>query len=265
MRRCGSSPAASGAPGSPRRRGSRPGPTGDRVREAAFNLIGPVDGATVLDLYAGSGAMGLEALSRGAASATFVESDRAACRAIEQNLEKLRLTGARVVCADAVVDARGRIRARTTSCSSTRRTRRGARSSASLGRGAPARARAGRPPRRRDVLARRARASARFADVAAVRFRAAHPLRAPIVITAICPGSLRPRHARPRRRDRARGGDLRPRRRRRRRQPAAQDAALHARRARRVPARGARSTWTTSRSTSSPSSSSSSRAAGTRR
>lgn len=77
-------------------------PTGDRVREAAFNLIGPVDGAAVLDLFAGSGAMGLEALSRGAASATFVESDRSACRTISQNLEKLGLTGARVVCADAV-------------------------------------------------------------------------------------------------------------------------------------------------------------------
>ena len=77
-------------------------PTGDRVREAAFNLIGRVDGATVLDLYAGSGALGLEALSRGAASVTFVESDRAACRVISENLAKLRLTGARVVCADAV-------------------------------------------------------------------------------------------------------------------------------------------------------------------
>lgn len=77
-------------------------PTGDRVREAAFNLIGPVDGAAVLDLFAGSGALGLEALSRGAASATFVESDRAACRTIAQNLEKLGLTGARVVCGDAV-------------------------------------------------------------------------------------------------------------------------------------------------------------------
>jgi 16S rRNA (guanine966-N2)-methyltransferase len=75
-------------------------PTGDRVREAAFNLIGPVDGASVLDLYAGSGAMGLEALSRGAERAVFVESDREACRAIDRNLEKLRLTGARVVCAD---------------------------------------------------------------------------------------------------------------------------------------------------------------------
>jgi 16S rRNA (guanine966-N2)-methyltransferase len=77
-------------------------PTGDRVREAAFNLIGPVDGATVLDLFAGSGAMGLEALSRGAAAVTFVEADRAACRTIADNLAKLRLTGARITCADAV-------------------------------------------------------------------------------------------------------------------------------------------------------------------
>jgi 16S rRNA (guanine966-N2)-methyltransferase len=77
-------------------------PTGDRVREAAFNLIGPVDDARVLDLFAGSGAMGLEALSRGAASVTFVESDRAACRTIQDNLEKLRLTGARVECGEAV-------------------------------------------------------------------------------------------------------------------------------------------------------------------
>src|SRR5215207_6490811 len=77
-------------------------PTGDRVREAAFNLIGPVDGARVLDLFAGSGAMGLEALSRGAASVTFVESDRAACRTISENLERLKLTGARVTCGDAV-------------------------------------------------------------------------------------------------------------------------------------------------------------------
>ena len=54
-----------------------------------------VDGARVLDLFAGSGALGLEALSRGAASVTFVESDRAACRTISENLEKLKLTGAR--------------------------------------------------------------------------------------------------------------------------------------------------------------------------
>ena len=77
-------------------------PTSDRVREATFNLIGPVDGAAVLDLYAGSGAMGLEALSRGAESAVFVDSDRDACRTIGRNLEKLRLTGAEVACRDVV-------------------------------------------------------------------------------------------------------------------------------------------------------------------
>jgi 16S rRNA (guanine966-N2)-methyltransferase len=88
-------------------------PTGDRVREAAFNLIGPgyVEGATVLDLFAGSGAMGLEALSRGAAHATFVESDREACRTIVRNLDKLALEGATVLCQEALTalraDARG--------------------------------------------------------------------------------------------------------------------------------------------------------------
>jgi 16S rRNA (guanine966-N2)-methyltransferase len=77
-------------------------PTSDRVREAAFNLVGPVDGAAVLDLFAGSGAMGLEALSRGAASAVFVESDRDACRTIQRNVEKLHVTGATVVQRDAL-------------------------------------------------------------------------------------------------------------------------------------------------------------------
>jgi 16S rRNA (guanine966-N2)-methyltransferase len=76
-------------------------PTGDRAREAAFNLIGPVDGAHVLDVFAGSGAMGLEALSRGAASAVFVEQDRAAADAIVRNLEKLALAGASVIRDDA--------------------------------------------------------------------------------------------------------------------------------------------------------------------
>lgn len=71
-------------------------PTSDRVREAAFNLIGPLEGARVLDLYAGSGAMGLEALSRGAARVTFVETDHEALRAVERNLDKLALAGAEV-------------------------------------------------------------------------------------------------------------------------------------------------------------------------
>ena len=64
-------------------------PTSDRVRESAFSIIGPVDAAAAVDLFAGSGALGLEALSRGAAKVTFVESDRAACRTIALNLEKL--------------------------------------------------------------------------------------------------------------------------------------------------------------------------------
>jgi 16S rRNA (guanine966-N2)-methyltransferase len=72
-------------------------PTSDRVREAAFNLIGRVDDASVLDLFAGSGALGLEALSRGAASAKFVENDREACRAIKRNVEKLGVTGVAIV------------------------------------------------------------------------------------------------------------------------------------------------------------------------
>jgi 16S rRNA (guanine966-N2)-methyltransferase len=78
-------------------KGEETRPTSDRVREAAFSLIGPVEAATVLDLFAGSGAMGLEALSRGAATATFVESERDACRTIDRNLEKLGLTGAAVL------------------------------------------------------------------------------------------------------------------------------------------------------------------------
>jgi 16S rRNA (guanine(966)-N(2))-methyltransferase RsmD len=72
-------------------------PTGDRVRESAFALIGPVDDATVLDLFAGSGALGLEALSRGARRAVFVERDRDACRVISENLAKLKFTSGVVV------------------------------------------------------------------------------------------------------------------------------------------------------------------------
>jgi 16S rRNA (guanine966-N2)-methyltransferase len=66
-------------------RGTRP--TSDRVREALFSILGPVEGMRVLDLFAGSGALGIEALSRGAASATFVESDRRAAAAIRANLD----------------------------------------------------------------------------------------------------------------------------------------------------------------------------------
>jgi 16S rRNA (guanine966-N2)-methyltransferase len=75
-------------------------PTSDRVRENIFNLVGPVDGARVLDLFAGSGALGIEALSRGAAGAVFVELDADAVRTIKRNLDHVRLTGARVVHGD---------------------------------------------------------------------------------------------------------------------------------------------------------------------
>ena len=88
-------------------RGLETRPTGDRVREAAFTLIGPVEGMDVLDVFAGSGAMGLEALSRGARRAVFVERNRDACRTIERNLDKLGLTGARVACADAATALAG--------------------------------------------------------------------------------------------------------------------------------------------------------------
>jgi len=89
-------------------KGAETRPTGDRVREAAFNLIGPgfTEDAKVLDLFAGSGAMGLEALSRGAAHATFVESDREACRTINRNLDKLGLEQATVLCQDVLTALR---------------------------------------------------------------------------------------------------------------------------------------------------------------
>ena len=80
--------------------GSDTRPTTDRVREAVFNALGSlgsVDGATVADLFAGSGALGIEALSRGAASAHFVESDRRAAEVVEANLDALSLADRAVV------------------------------------------------------------------------------------------------------------------------------------------------------------------------
>jgi len=73
-------------------------PTADRVREAVFSSLAPrLDGAAVLDLYAGSGSLGLEALSRGAKSAIFVETATGACNVISGNLAKTRLSGGTVV------------------------------------------------------------------------------------------------------------------------------------------------------------------------
>ena len=75
-------------------RGTRTRPTADRVREALFSMLGDVSGARVLDLYAGSGALGIEALSRGAESALFVERDRAALASLDRNLEATGAPGA---------------------------------------------------------------------------------------------------------------------------------------------------------------------------
>jgi 16S rRNA (guanine966-N2)-methyltransferase len=72
-------------------RGAATRPTSDRVREALFAALGDVSGAEVLDLFAGSGALGIEALSRGAAHATFVDSAPAAVAAVRRNLAGLAL------------------------------------------------------------------------------------------------------------------------------------------------------------------------------
>jgi 16S rRNA (guanine966-N2)-methyltransferase len=78
-------------------------PTPDRVRETLFNWLQPrMDRARVLDLFAGSGALGLEALSRGASSVTFVEQDRRAAAAIEAVAREWQENAAIVVCSDAL-------------------------------------------------------------------------------------------------------------------------------------------------------------------
>ena len=92
------------------KRGVRP--TMDRVKAAIFSSLGDaIIGARVLDLFAGSGALGIEALSRGAASAIFVEDDRQSAEAIEKNLAKTKLKG-RVRHQDVFDFLRQRIRTR---------------------------------------------------------------------------------------------------------------------------------------------------------
>jgi len=83
-------------------------PTADRVRESVFGVLGElVQGAKVLDLFAGSGALGIEALSRGAASSLFVEQNRGAVRTIQQNLQKSGLEDGRVVARDVAAFLKG--------------------------------------------------------------------------------------------------------------------------------------------------------------
>ena len=249
----------------PRGRDTRP--TSDRVRENVFNILGPVDGAAVLDLYAGSGAHG----ARGALA-----------RRRARRLRRARRRGR----------AHDRAQPRQAAAARHRppagrghRARDGGRLRQEV------RSRAGRPALRhvRRHRATSSRATSRpcspttassssrptcaiepelplaAAHEPQVRRGAHHGVRRRRMITAICPGSYDPvtnghvdviaRAA----------GHLRPRRRRRRRQSRTQAADVHDRRARRVPARTRSGTSTTSRSTSSASSSSSSRAGGTRR
>ena len=79
-------------------------PTSDRLRETLFNVLGPgVAGSRFLDLFAGTGAVGIEALSRGATEAVFIENHAPAAALIRRNLESLRVSSeAKVLCADAV-------------------------------------------------------------------------------------------------------------------------------------------------------------------
>jgi 16S rRNA (guanine966-N2)-methyltransferase len=78
-------------------RGLATRPTQDRVREALFSILGDVEGLDVLDLFAGSGALGFEALSRGARSAVFVDPARAAVAALRANVESLGVSDATAV------------------------------------------------------------------------------------------------------------------------------------------------------------------------
>ena len=84
-------------------------PTTDRVREAIFNSLGSsgvLDGALVADLFAGTGAVGIEALSRGAERCVFVERDRAALRVLEENIDALGLRDrSKVITSDAMATA----------------------------------------------------------------------------------------------------------------------------------------------------------------
>jgi 16S rRNA (guanine966-N2)-methyltransferase len=75
-------------------KGSSLRPTGDRLRETLFDILGAsVEGAVVLDAFAGTGAVGIEALSRGAREVVFIESDTEACRLIQQNLAICGISG----------------------------------------------------------------------------------------------------------------------------------------------------------------------------
>jgi 16S rRNA (guanine966-N2)-methyltransferase len=78
-------------------------PTSDRLRETLFNVLGPaVEGSLFIDVFAGTGAIGIEAISRGAAEVIFVESNAKATALVRQNLESLKIQSTEVIQADAV-------------------------------------------------------------------------------------------------------------------------------------------------------------------
>lgn len=91
----------------PKGQGTRP--TSDRVKEALFSKLGPLDDARVLDLFAGTGALGIEALSRRACSAVFVEHAPFALASLKKNLDELALGPVSVVVASRVERATGRL------------------------------------------------------------------------------------------------------------------------------------------------------------
>lgn len=86
--------------------GTRVRPTSDSLRETLFNVLGPTDGARVLDAFAGTGALGLEAYSRGASAVVFVEHDSAALRVLRENVAHCGVEDACVIIRDDFMRAR---------------------------------------------------------------------------------------------------------------------------------------------------------------
>ncbi|MCA1560405.1 MAG: 16S rRNA (guanine(966)-N(2))-methyltransferase RsmD [Acidobacteria bacterium] len=87
-------------------------PTSDKLRETLFNILATrIEGARVLDGYAGTGAVGIEALSRGAAAVTFVDRDPRAVRLIEENLRRCAVTDRHAIIRAGLADAAARLRA----------------------------------------------------------------------------------------------------------------------------------------------------------
>jgi 16S rRNA (guanine966-N2)-methyltransferase len=86
-------------------------PSSDKLRETLFNILAPrIDGARVLDGYAGTGAVGIEAISRGASHVTFVDNDRRACALVAANLARCRITSGCAIIQATVLQAATQLR-----------------------------------------------------------------------------------------------------------------------------------------------------------